>query len=80
MEDKIKEAAVEIANKISALPQGSEFKFGDYFKEYNFEDREKFELMEKTVDLCESMNISISNTQEDMTIGMPWVFVYKKMN
>ena len=80
MEDKIKAAASEIVTKIKELPKGSEFIIGEYFTDYEFEMDENFELLEKVLALCESNNIQIENTQDEMDLGMPWVFKYKKNN
>ena len=80
MEDKIVVAAKEIVRKISALPIGSEFVIGDYFIDYNFGVDENFKLMEVVLSLCESNNIQIENIQNEMELGMPWVYKYRKNN
>lgn len=70
----------EIFEKISALPEDSEFRFIDFFKDYDIDNQAKFDLLDRVLDLCESNGIIIENTQEGMILGMPWVYVYKKMN
>ena len=80
MEDKVKNIAIEIVDKISNLPQDTEFVIGDYFKDYNLESKEKFEVIKEVLSVCESKNIIIENTQEGMTLGMPWVYTFKRKN
>ena len=80
MENKIDIALNEIIDKISNLPQGSEFRIGDYLKDYNFTNEENMELTKKVIGTCKEKNIILENTQENMILGMPWVFILKKMN
>lgn len=80
MEDKINVAAKEIVRKISALPIGSEFVIGEYFTDYKFDIEENFKLLEVVLSLCESNNIRIENIQNEMELGMPWVYKYRKNN
>jgi hypothetical protein len=80
MEDKIKIAANEIFTKIKELPIGSKFIPEDYFADYKFEMEDNFELLEEIFSLCDSNNIQIDTTQDDMEMGMPWVYTYKKEN
>lgn len=80
MSENIVNAAKEIVDKISKLPAGSEFVFATYFADYKFDTRENFDLMKETLSLCKDNNIDIINLQEDMILGMPWVYTYKKNN
>jgi len=80
MEDKIKIAASEIFTKIKELPIGSKFIIEEYFTDYKFEMEDNFKLLEEIFSLCDSNNIQIENTQDDMELGMPWVYTYKKKN
>ena len=80
MEDKIKIAASEIVAKIKELPTGSEFVIGEYFANYKFETKDNFNLLREILSLCESNNIQIEKTQDEMEKGMPWVYRYKKNN
>ncbi len=80
MEDKIKIAASEIVAKIKELPIGSKFIMEDYFTDYKFEMEDNFELLEEIFSLCDSNNIQIEITQDDMELGVPWVYTYKKKN
>lgn len=80
MEERISTAAKEIVKKISELPVGSEFVIGNYFTEYQFEMEENFKLLEEVLSLCEYSNVQIENTQDEMILGMPWVYKYKKNN
>lgn len=77
---KIKNATSAIVEKISKLPKAEKFNIGDYLKEYNFENNEKFELFKKIISLCEVQNIIIENTEADKILGMPWVYTYIKKN
>ena len=78
MNEKIIKAANEITQKIEELPVDSTFRFADYFNEYDFEQKEEFELMREILRLCESKNIKVNNTQEGAVIGMPWAATYIK--
>lgn len=80
MNEEIITAAKEIVKKINDLPKDSEFVIGNYFKDYNFDTKEKFQLMEEILKLCENNKIDIINLQAGMELGMPWVFKYKKNN
>lgn len=81
MEDKIKIAASEIVAKIKELPIGSEFVMEEYFTNYKFEIEDNFKLLEEIFSLCESNNIQIEDTtQDDMELGLPWVYTFKKKN
>ena len=80
MEDKIKNAADEIVKKISELPIGSVFVLSHYFAEYPFNNHDRFQLMKEVLSLCKSSNIDIENIQSGMTLGMPWVYKYRKNN
>ncbi len=80
MNEELKKMAEEVVEKIVLLPNGSEFTFGDYFKNYNIEGKKMFELTDETLKLCNEKGINIENTQARMSLGMPWVFKYKKNN
>ena len=80
MEEKIINASNEVFNKIKELPQGSEFRFDEYITDYGFTFDENFELLKAVLELCESNNVLIENTQKDQILGMPWVYTYRKNN
>ena len=80
MNDSIKKAAEEIANKIASLPKDAEFTFGSFFKDYLFQNSDQFSLMKEVKRLCEEKGIELENTQPDAIMGMPWVYKYKKKN
>ncbi len=79
MNEKIKNAAIEIVEKLKLLPADSEFIMGDYFDDYDFDSKDKFALMKEVLTLCENENIEIINMQANMILGMPWVYIYKKV-
>ncbi len=79
MENKIKEAATEIVNKISELDVDTEFTLNTYFEEYDFTSEEKFELVNQVVELMKTNNINYENLDEGAIIGMPWVARLKKI-
>ena len=79
MENKIKEAATEIVNKISALAVDTEFTLNEYFENYDFSTEEKFELVKQVVELMKENNINFKNLDEGTIIGMPWVARLKKI-
>ena len=37
-------------------------------------------LVVEVLKFCKIRNIDIVNTQEDLDMGFPWVFIYKKNN
>ena len=53
----------------------------EYFTNYKFEIEDNFKLLEEIFSLCESNNIQIEDTtQDDMELGLPWVYTFKKKN
>ena len=80
MNDKIEKIASEIVDKISKLHKGKTFYFDTYFKDYELDTEERFNLIHTILELCKNKDIEIVNTQEGLILGMPWVYKFKKNN
>lgn len=64
--------AENIYKEIKKLPVDSEFKIGQFFKDYNIEENDKFGLCEQVISYCMVNNVKIVEKTPDADLGLPW--------
>ena len=64
--------AENIYKEIEKLPVDSEFKIGQFFKDYNIEENDKFGLCEQVISYCMVNNVKIVEKTPDADLGLPW--------
>lgn len=75
MQDKQKSLysiAESIYKEIEKLPVDSEFKIGQFFKDYNIEENDKFGLCEQVISYCMVNNVKVVEKMPDADLGLPW--------
>lgn len=75
MQDKQKSLytiAESIYKKIEKLPINSEFKIAQFFKDYNIEENDKFDLCKQVISYCIVNNVKIIEKFPDADLGLPW--------
>lgn len=75
MQDKQKSLytiAESIYKEIEKLPINSEFKIAQFFKDYNIEENDKFDLCKQVISYCIVNNIKIIEKFPDADLGLPW--------
>lgn len=75
MQDKQKSLysiAENIYKEIEKLPVDSEFKIGQFFKDYNIEENDKFGLCEQVISYCMVNNIKVEEKMPDADLGLSW--------
>lgn len=75
MQDKQKSLysiAESIYKEIEKLPVNSEFKIGQFFKDYNIEENDKFGLCEQVISYCMANNVKVEEKMPDADLGLPW--------
>lgn len=75
MQDKQKSLytiAESIYKEIEKLPINSEFKIAQFFKDYNIEENDKFDLCKQVISYCIVNNVKIIEKFPDADLGLPW--------
>ena len=75
MQDKQKSLytiAESIYKEIEKLPINSEFKIVQFFKDYNIEENDKFDLCKQVISYCIVNNVKIIEKFPDADLGLPW--------
>lgn len=75
MQDKQKTLytiAESIYKEIEKLPINSEFKIAQFFKDYNIEENDKFDLCKQVISYCIVNNVKIIEKFPDADLGLPW--------
>lgn len=75
MQDKQKSLytiAESIYKGIEKLPINSEFKIAQFFKDYNIEENDKFDLCKQVISYCIVNNVKINEKFPDADLGLPW--------
>lgn len=75
MQDKQKSLytiAESIYKEIEKLPINSEFKIAQFFKDYNIEENDKFDLCKQVISYCMVNNVKIIEKFPDADLGLPW--------
>ena len=75
MQDKQKSLysiAESIYKEIEKLPINSEFKIDQFFKDYNIEENDKFDLCKQVISYCIVNNVKIIEKFPDADLGLPW--------
>jgi len=75
MQDKQKSLytiAESIYKEIEKLPINSEFKIAQFFKDYNIEENDKFDLCKQVISYCIVNNVKIIEKFPDAYLGLPW--------
>ena len=75
MQDKQKSLytiAENIYKEIEKLPINSEFKIAQFFKDYNIEENDKFDLCKQVISYCIVNNVKIIEKFPDADLGLPW--------
>lgn len=69
---KLYSIAESIYKEIEKLPVNSEFKIGQFFKDYNIEENDKFGLCEQVISYCMVNDIKVEEKMPDADLGLPW--------
>ena len=69
---KLYSIAESIYKEIEKLPVNSEFKKGQFFKDYNIEENDKFGLCEQVISYCMVNDIKVEEKMPDADLGLPW--------
>ena len=64
--------AESIYKEIEKLPINSEFKIAQFFKDYNIEENDKFDLCKQVISYCIVNNVKIIEKFPDADLGLPW--------
>ena len=64
--------AENIYKEIEKLPINSEFKIAQFFKDYNIEENDKFDLCKQVISYCIVNNVKIIEKFPDADLGLPW--------
>lgn len=75
MQDKQKSLytiSESIYKEIEKLPINSEFKIAQFFKDYNIEENDKFDLCKQVISYCIVNNVKIIEKFPDADLGLPW--------
>lgn len=64
--------AESIYKEIEKLPINSEFKIAQFFKDYNIEEKDKFDLCKQVISYCIVNNVKIIEKFPDADLGLPW--------
>lgn len=75
MQDKQKSLysiAESIYKEIEKLPINSEFNIAQFFKDYNIEENDKFDLCKQVISYCIVNNVKIIEKFPDADLGLPW--------
>ena len=64
--------AESIYKEIEMLPINSEFKIAQFFKDYNIEENDKFDLCKQVISYCIVNNVKIIEKFPDADLGLPW--------
>lgn len=75
MQDKQKSLctiAESVYKEIEMLPINSEFKIAQFFKDYNIEENDKFDLCKQVISYCIVNNVKIIEKFPDDDLGLPW--------
>lgn len=70
---KINESiATDIFQKISNLPDGTEFSFQQFMSNYDIEDQDKFVISDLICDYCKDNEITIVEKFPSTDLDLPW--------
>ena len=64
--------AESIYKEIEKLPINSEFKIAQFFKDYNIEENDKFDLCKQVISYCIVNNVKIIEKFPDADLGLSW--------
>ena len=64
--------AESIYKEIEKLPINSEFNIAQFFKDYNIEENDKFDLCKQVISYCIVNNVKIIEKFPDADLGLPW--------
>lgn len=64
--------AESIYKEIEKLPIDSEFKIGQFFSNYDIDEKDKFDLCEQIISYCLVNNVKVVEKMPDTDLGLPW--------
>ena len=64
--------AESIYGEIEKLPVNSEFRIGQFFKDYSIEEIDKFYLCKQVISYCTSNNVMFVEKTPNADLGLPW--------